>query len=180
MTPEREKIIFDDFKNAGDDIPYCKRLILQEIYKDPDIFEVLNNTELIKAGAAPEDYYNKNIFSRLKIPDSQSEVKNFICFEVNDVEEIYHNPGKIRKRVIFRTVSHQDDVITKYGIDRQDLLGFLIKERFNWSGVIGMSLQKIYDTGKVSENGYYYRDIYFEQTRANLAQSGTTNTYDRG
>ena len=50
------------------------------MYKDPDLLEVLHNKELEKINASPEDYRNINIFSYLKIPETQSIVKNFICF----------------------------------------------------------------------------------------------------
>ena len=85
----------------------------------------------------------------------------------------------IRKRVVFRTISHQEQVDTPYGIDRQDLLALLIKERFNWSNVLGTQLRKVYDSGKVAESGYYYRDIYFEQVVVNgLQKSEMQNRLD--
>lgn len=154
-----------------DSISYDKQIILEDIYKDPDIFEVLHNTELEAQNAVPEDYHNVNIYSYLKIPDSQSKVKNFICFEVNDLEISYSNKIMVTKQVIFRTVSHKDDVETIYGIDRQDLLAALIKERFQWSNILGTQLVKTYDSGKVAENGYYYRNMYFEQITPNGLQN---------
>lgn len=172
MNQERIDRLLSCRKEEGyDDISYDKQLILEDIYKDPDIFEVLHNTELEKAGAVPEDYYNVNIYSYLKIPDSQSKVKNFICFEVNHLDVSYQNKIMITKQVIIRTVSHKDDVETIYGIDRQDLLGALIKERLQWSNLLGTQLVKTYDAGKVAENGYYYRNIYFTQITPNGLQN---------
>lgn len=172
MTQERIERLFSCRKEEGfDSISYDKQIILEDLYKDPDIFEVLHNEKLVKLNAPPEDYHNVNIFSYLKIPDAQSTVKNFICFEVNDTESVKSNSIMINKQVIFRTISHKDDVETLYGIDRQDLLAALIKERFQWSNLLGTQLVKTYDSGKVAENGYYYRNMYFEQVAPNDVQN---------
>lgn len=181
MTQERIERLFTCQKEEGfDSISYAKQIILEDIYKDADIFEVLHNEELEQKNAVPEDYHNVNIFSYLKIPDAQSKVKNFLCFEVNDTEILYSNKIMITKQIIFRTVSHKDDVETLYGIDRQDLLAALIKERFQWSNVLGTQLVKTYDSAKVAENGYYYRNIHFTQTAPNnLQERLSCNRLDR-
>lgn len=172
MTQERIERLFSCKSEQGfDSITYDKRKILEDLYKDSDIFELLNNKELQSMSACPEDYYNVNIYSFLKIPEAQSKVKNFICFEVNDTETVDSNDIMILKQVIFRTISHKDDVSTLWGIDRQDLLAALIKERFQWSNILGTQLVKRYDSGKVAENGYYYRNIYFEQIAPNDIQN---------
>lgn len=144
-----------------DTIALFKQMILKDIYTDPDIIEVLHNTELEKLEAPPEDYCNVNIFSYLKIPDTQSVVKNFLCFDVHDLNEVYGTANYVERDIVFRCVSHEDDVKTEYGINRHDLLGMLIRDRFSWTNYMGMQFQKEYDAGKVAENGYYYREIKF-------------------
>lgn len=144
-----------------DMIALMKQMILKDLYSDSDIIETLHNPDLEAKKAPPEDYHNVNIFSYLKIPDTQSIVKNFICFDINDMNEIYGASNFLERDVIFRAVSHEDDVKTEYGINRQDLLGMLIKDRMSWTNYMGMRLQKEYDAGKVAENGYYYRDIKY-------------------
>lgn len=176
MTQDRLEIIDMIHKdNKYDDISHDKYLILHELYKDADLIEVLNNKELESKKAMPEEYRNINIFSFLKIPDIQSEVKNFICFEVDDIQESTVNNAFIKKMVRFRTVSHERDVKTDFGIDRQDLLALIIKDIFNWSNVLGLQLKKIYDSGKVADNGYYYREINFLTDTPNGLQRGTTS-----
>ena len=92
MNQERIDRLFSCRNEQGfDSISYDKRKILEDLYKDSDIIEILNNKELQAVNACPEDYYNVNIYSFLKIPDAQSKVKNFICFEVNDTEIVYSN-----------------------------------------------------------------------------------------
>ena len=172
MTQERIEKLFSCRSEQGfDSISYDKRKILEDLYKDSDIIEILNNKELQAANACPEDYYNVNIYSFLKIPDAQSKVKNFICFEVNDTDIVDSNKIMSSKQIMFRAICHKDDVNTIWGINRQDLLAALIKERFQWSNILGTQLVKTYDSGKVAENGYYYRNMYFEQIAPNDIQN---------
>lgn len=180
MNIERINRILSCSNPSGyDSISYDKRKILEDIFKDRDIIELLHNTELEKIEAIPEDYYNINIFSFLKIPDAQSEVKNFLCFEVDDINISYTNKIMVTKQIIFRTISHKDDVETPWGANRQDLLAALIKERFQWSNILGTQLIKTYDSGKVAENGYYYRTMYFQQTIPNDLQGTSSNRLDK-
>ena len=148
-----------------DDIELYKYKIMQMLTEDTDLISALHNHEL--AGHKGDDYRFVNIFNFLKIPDTQSTVKNFVCFEVNDVEQPRYTEGLMKKYIIFRTVSHEDDVQTAYGIARQDLLALIIKNKFDWSQVFGMHIEKIHDNGKISENGYYYREFIYETTATN-------------
>ena len=43
----------------------------------------------------------------------------------------------------------------------------IIKSEFDWSNIFGMHISKVYDKGRVSEDGYYYREIIYETTTAN-------------
>lgn len=176
MTKDRIEKIFTKSSCSGyDGIIHSKNIILNDIYKDNDIFELLHNTELEKLNSPHEDYFNVNIFNFLKIPDAQSTVKNFICFEVDDINVSYSNKIMTLRQITFRVISHKDDVETIYGISRHDLLAALIKERFQWSNILGPQLKKTYDAGKVAENGYYYRTIYFQQNIPNDLQDNLIN-----
>lgn len=155
-------------KDAGvqyDEIEMYKYRIMQMLTEDSDLIATLNNEEL--AGKNGDAYRFVNIYSFLKIPDTQSTVKNFICFDVNDIEQPRYTDGLMKKYLIFRTISHEDDVQTEYGIARQDLLAAIIKSKFDWSQVFGMHLEKVSDHGRVMENGYYYREFVYETTAAN-------------
>lgn len=157
-----------DGKNVGleyDNIEMYKHIIMKMLTEDEDLISALHNHDL--AGHKGDDYRFVNIFNFLKIPDTQSTVKNFICFEVNDVEQPRYTEGLMKKYIIFRTVSHEDDVKTSYGIARQDLLALIIKNKFDWSQVFGMHIEKIQDYGKITENGYYYREFVYETTAVN-------------
>lgn len=148
-----------------DDIERYKYRIMQMLTSNTDLINALHNHEL--QGHKGDDYRFVNIFNFLKIPNTQSTVKNFVCFEVQDVEQPRYTEGLMTKYIVFRTVSHEDDVQTDYGIARQDLLALIIKNEFDWSQVFGMHIEKIQDYGKITENGYYYREFIYETTSTN-------------
>ena len=164
-----------------DDNERYKYRIMKMLTENQDVLWTLHNKELEeKYSYTTKDetgneivmlngdtYRDVSIFNFLKIPGIQSTVKNFICFEVNDVEQPRYNKDLIIKNIIFRTVSHDDDYITDWGIARQDLLAAIIQSEFDWSNAFGLHIEKISDRGKVAENGYYYREFVYETTIPN-------------
>ena len=158
---------------AYDDIDSYKYIIMDILTKNQDILKTLHNKDFEQEdkkvnGLLNGDLYKDvNIFNFLKIPDTQSVSKNYICFEVDDIEQVRYNEALITKQITFRTVSFEDDVKTDWGIARQDLLAMIIKSEFDWSNIFGMHISKVYDKGRVSEDGYYYREVIYETTTAN-------------
>lgn len=157
----------DGIGKQYDDINRYKYKIMTMLTSNKDILRTLHNDELEKKiidwdRPNGDIYRNVNIFDFLKIPDTQSKVKNFICFEVNDIEPMHYNNDLITKHIIFRTVSHEDDYKTDWGISRQDLLAAIITSGFDWTNIFGNHLKKINDRGRIAENGYYYREFVYE------------------
>lgn len=163
-----------------DDNERYKYRIMKMLTENQDILWTLHNKVLEENSYTTKDedgneiemlngdaYRNVSIFNFLKIPEIQSTVKNFICFEVNDVEQPRYNKDLIIKNIIFRTVSHDDDYITDWGIARQDLLALIIQSEFDWTNAFGLHIEKISDRGRVAENGYYYREFIYETTIPN-------------
>lgn len=191
LSKEMIKIIdstHEKIDGKYDDIDMYKFIIMRTLLDDQDILNTLNNDLLsqntnIKVDESgnpilDEDgniiqeidgsgYQDTAIFNFLKIPDIQSEVKNFICFEVNNIEIPRLSTVLMTKNIIFRTISHESDYKTDYGIARQDLLAMIIKSKFDWSNKFGMHLELCNDRGRVAENGYYYREFIYETTTAN-------------
>lgn len=170
-----------------DDIDRYKYIIMKMLTSNSDILKTLHNEELEKKivdwnNPNGDIYRNENIFDFLKIPDTQSTVKNFVCFEVNDIEPMRYNETFIIKHIIFRTVSHDNDYKTDWGINRQDLLAAIIKSELDWSNAFGVHIEKINDKGKIAENGYYYREFVYEvQVPNNLVNKASNGgvTYRR-
>lgn len=166
-----EKSHGDGNGNSYDDIDSYKYHIMKILTEDQDILWTLHNKNLENPDKNNllngDAYRDVNIFSFLHIPDVQSEVKNFVCFEVDDIGTIRSSEILIKKNITFRTISHEDDFKTDWGIARQDLLAAIIKSKFDWTNIFGMHLVKIYDKGRTAENGYYYREIIYETTVPN-------------
>lgn len=153
-----------------DDIIRYKYKIMKLLTSDQDILRTLHYEDAITDDKEinGDSYRNVCIFDHLKLPELKDKVRNYICFEAND-----NGYGEFTERtLVFRCVSHIDDVQTDWGVSRQDLLASIIKEKFDWSNVLGMRLIKQSDNGLVTNDGYYYREIVY---RANEP----LNTYNK-
>ena len=181
MTSDRLKLIQNSnmSQDGIDNVVFAKQRLQEDFCKDVDIIELLNNKELIDKNVKPEDYVGINIFPYMHIPQTQSEVNNFLCFEINVTQTIRNNDIMLAQTLLIRTISHEQDISTKYGISRQDLLAMVVKDRLLWSGVVGTSLKLVYDSGKVSESGYYYREMQFDNIVLNgISRGGRGNLLD--
>lgn len=162
-----------DEKNSSnlDDIFRYKYKIMQMLISNQDILHTLHNDELSKGNEVINGdlYRDVCIFDFMKLPDNKTEVKNYVCFEVNDVSSY---DSLVNKRIIFRTISHEDDYKTDWGISRHDLLASIIKNEFDWSNALGMHFEKESDNGYVTNDGYYYREIIYKIVSPN-------NTYNK-
>lgn len=166
-----------DIQNIDDDISSMKRIIRQKLTSDPDIIEVLNNHELDTSN--PDDYLDTNIFAYIRVPTVQDVVRNFICFSVDDISDHeYNNVMKIQY-VQFVVFCHADDVKTPYGIERHDLLGYLIRDVFGYSNMFGMQAKLIYNKEGVTDTNYSTRTLKFELTKTNsLNKAVMRNKYE--
>lgn len=166
-----------DIQNIDDDVSRMKRLIREKLTSDPDIIEVLNNQKLDPT--CPDDYLNKNIFAYIRIPQIQDIANNFICFSVDDIED--HRDNSIMKiqYVQFVVFCHSDDIKTSYGIERHDLLGYLIRDIFGWSTMFGLTAKLVYNRESVTDTNYSCRTLKFELTKPNsLNKAVTRNKYE--
>lgn len=169
LSTEMENIIKRsiDEKNKDnmDDIFRYKYKIMKMLTSNQDILHTLHNDELAGHDEIINGdlYRNVCIFDFMKLPNLKDEVKNYICFEVNDIGY----GDLVNKKIVFRTVSHEEDHKTDWGISRQDLLAAIIKNEFDWSNVFGMHLEKEADQGLVTSDGYYYREIVYKTSAPN-------------
>lgn len=161
-----------DIQNIDDDVSSMKRLIRQKLTSDPDVIEALNNHELDPS--SPDDYLNTNIFAYIRVPTVQDVARNFICFSVDDMEDHQYNSVMKIQYIQFVVFCHADDIKTPYGIERHDLLGYLIRDIFNWSNMFGMQAKLVYDREGVTDTAYSTRTLKFELTRTNSLNKAIT------
>lgn len=167
-----------DIQAIDDDICAMKRLIRQKLTSDPDIIEVLNNQKLDPS--SPDDYLNQNIFAYIRIPQVQDVASNFICFSVDDMEADRYNSVMKTQYVQFVVFCHGDDIKTPYGIERHDLLGYLIRDIFQWSTMFGMTAKLVYNRESTTDTNYSCRTLKFELTKTNsLNNNVVKNKYEK-
>ena len=167
-----------DIQKVNDDIIEMKRLIKQKLIADTDILEALHNPNIDID--SPDEFLDNNIYGFIRIPTTQDTVRNFICFTVDDIEE--HNWNEVMKiqNIQFNCICHLDDMKTEYGIDRHDLLGYLVRDTFNWTNMFGLQFHLIYNKESTIDSDYYCRTLKFEAIKPNsLNKAKMDNPYDR-
>ena len=153
-----------EIQNPHDDIITMKRQIKQKLIEDIDILEALHSDVDIDS---PDEFIDHNIFGFIRIPQTQDTVRNFICFTVDDIEENRFNEIMKTQYIQFNCICHLDDMKTNYGIDRHDLLGYLVRDIFNWTNIFGLQFKLIYNKESTIDSDYYCRTLKFEATKPN-------------
>ena len=72
----------------------------------------------------------------------------------------------------FEVFCHADDIDTGLGISRHDLLGYFIRDIFNWTNIIGLQFKLVYNQESVTDTNFSCRLLKFEATKPN-SLSGT-------
>ena len=165
-----------DIQNVDDDIVRKKRLIEQILYSDEDIVEVLDNPDIDPE--SPEDLVYENIFPFLRIPGTQDVSKNFITFTVDDTERMPSNSVMKTQTIQFVVFVHKDNIKTKYGMTRHDLLGYLIRDIFHLSNKLGPQMELISNREGVTDTDYHTRTLRFELVDDNSTKPFRTNPYE--
>ena len=165
-----------DIQKVDDDIIRKKRLIEQILCADEDIIEVLKNPDLDPS--VPEDYVGENIFGFLRVPGTQDVSKNFITFIIDDMGRTPTNQVMKSQYVQFVVFVHKDLVKTEYGMERHDLLGYLIRDIFNLSNKLGPQMELVSNREGIADHDFYTRTLKFELIDDNSTKPLRTNPYD--
>ena len=153
-----------NIQNIADDISSMKRQIKQKLIEDTDILEALHSEIDIDS---PDEFLDTHIFGFLRIPNTQDTVRNFICVTIDDIEDHRFNEVMKLQVLQFTAICHLSDMKTEYGIDRHDLLSYLVRDTFNWTNMFGLQFHLIYNKESVIEGDYYCRTLKFEAVKPN-------------
>lgn len=116
---------------------------------------------------------DSNIRPYLFIPDTQTEVKHYICYQVSFDEMPRYQDTLKYTNVTFTIFVHGNDRNDKLtGIPRHDLIASIIRERFNWSNIFGMQTHLISSKESTTDNNYLVRTLVFQVVDTN----GIVNT----
>ena len=174
-----------------DNIKY-KNIIRKALLNCPELLYALNNNEL-EPELFDEDgnllidedtgellgevdrYFgdNSNIRPSLFIPDTQTTVNSYVCYQVMfDELPRYSNIQKYTEITFNIFVNGKDRTDKLTGIPRHDLIASIIRERFNWSSIFGMQTHLISSKESVTDNNYLVRTLIFQVLNLN----GIVNT----
>lgn len=104
----------------------------------------------------------------LFIPDTQTTVKCYLCYQVGFKDTARYNSGLKDTLIDFAIFVHGDDRIDKLtGIPRHDLIGSIIRERFVWSNIFGMQAHLAQNYEQTVDNNYVARYLTFQLTDLN-------------
>ena len=173
--------------NPDDDNIKYKNIIRKALLKCPELLYALNNNEL-ESELFDEDgnllidkdtgellgevdrYFgdNSNIRPSLFIPDTQTTVNSYVCYQVMfDELPRYNNTQKYTNIVFNIFVNGKDRTDKLTGIPRHDLIASIIREKFNWSNIFGMQTHLISSKESTTDNNYLVRTLIFQITDVN-------------
>ena len=116
---------------------------------------------------------NSNIRPYLFIPDTQTDIKHYVCYQVAfDELPRYSNIQKYTEITFNIFVNGKDRTDKLTGIPRHDLIASIIRERFNWSSIFGMQTHLISSKESVTDSNYLVRTLVFQV----LDLNGIVNT----
>lgn len=183
-----------------DNIKY-KDIIRKALLSCPELLYSLNNKEL-ESELFDEDgnllidkdtgellgevdrYFgdNSNIRPSLFIPDTQTTVNSYVCYQVMfDELPRYQNIYKYNEIIFNIFVNGKDRTDKLTGIPRHDLIASIIRERFNWSSIFGMQSKLISSKESITDNDYVVRTLIFqiEDTNSIVYTPFDENSYIR-
>ena len=183
-----------------DNIKY-KNIIRKALLNCPELLYALNNNEL-ESELFDEDgnllidedtgellgevdrYFgdNSNIRPSLFIPDTQTTVNSYVCYQVMfDELPRYQNIYKYNEIIFNIFVNGKDRTDKLTGIPRHDLIASIIRERFNWSSIFGMQSKLISSKESITDNDYVVRTLIFqiEDTNSIVYTPFDENSYIR-
>lgn len=168
-TNEDRKALLAFKNNVDSDNIKIKEQIKQNLLDNRFIIHVLNNLELEESDAEPSDYYGVNILPYYMIHDTQTDVKNYICFEVGykDLSRDNNKSVKLLRIIFYILCQEKNGIDEETGIARHDLLAALIQDQFNFTNYFGRKIELISDEPSIVDTNYFCRTMVFGQTTDN-------------
>lgn len=111
---------------------------------------------------------SSNIRSYLFIPETQTEVKHYVCYQVMFDELPRYNDVQKYTQITFTIFVNGDDREDKStGLPRHDLIASIIREKFNWSNIFGMQTHLISSKESTTDSNYLVRTLVFQLVDTN-------------
>lgn len=122
---------------------------------------------------------DSNIRPFLFIPDTQTEVKHYICYQTSFNESPKYNAIEKYAQITFTIFVHGNDRMDKStGIPRHDLIASILRERINWTNIFGTHCELVSDRESTTDNNYLVRTLVFQLTvLKNISQTQNNKSY---
>lgn len=175
-------------KDPDDDVIRLKKEIEHILLSSPELLYALNEKKLenelftkdgkinwdedTKEPLGEWDRYfgsNGNIRPFLFIPDTQTETKHYICYQINTTENERYNSTEKYLVITFTIFIHGGDRIdTLTGIPRHDLIASIIREKIAWSGINNAIVTvPIGNKESTTDTNYLVRELKYQITMPN-------------
>lgn len=122
---------------------------------------------------------NANIRPFLFIPETQDEVKNYVCYQTSYSDLVRYNDKEKNLIVTFTIFVNGKDSIDKLtNVPRHDLIASIIREKFAWIGLEISTPTPFGDKESTTDNNYLVRTLQYEVTLPNsLCKTEGKNTF---
>ena len=122
---------------------------------------------------------NSNIRPFLFIPETQDEVKNYVCYQTSYSDLVRYNDKEKNMIVTFTIFVNGKDSMDKLtGIPRHDLIASIIREKFAWIGLEISTTTPFGDKESTTDNNYLVRTLQYEVTLPNsICKTEGKNTF---
>ena len=151
---------------------------------ESELFDEDENLNIDKDGnlTGEVDRYfgeNANIRPFLFIPETQDEVKNYVCYQTGYSDLVRYNDKEKNLIVTFTIFVNGKDSMDKLtGIPRHDLIASIIREKFAWIGLEISTPTPFGDKESTTDNNYLVRTLQYEVTLPNsLCKTEGKNTF---
>ena len=183
-----EKLI-DYTKNSDDMNIRIKEIIKDSLLKCPELLYALHNVayedELFdEDGNLLEDgdwsvYFGDNIRPYVFFPETQTEVKNYLCFKVDYAESPRYNAIEKYIDIVFLIIVNGKDIVDKHtGIPRHDLISSILRDKFSWTNIFGNQCKITENKEGSTDNDYVMRTMAFRMTATNsILKNGKVINY---
>ena len=122
---------------------------------------------------------NANIRPFLFIPETQDEVKNYVCYQTGYSDLVRYNDKEKNLIVTFTIFVNGKDSIDKLtNVPRHDLIASIIREKFAWIGLEISTPTPFGDKESTTDNNYLVRILQYEVTLPNsICKTEGKNTF---
>lgn len=158
-----------------------EELFIETEDEDGNKITVLNIDEETGELLGEVDRYfgeSSNIRPYLFIPETQTEVKHYVCYQVMfDELPRYSDTQKYTQITFTIFVNGKDREDESTGLPRHDLIASIIREKFNWSNIFGMQTHIVSSKESTTDNNFIVRTLVFQLVDTNgIVETNGKNT----